>query len=47
MISIDEAKKIFLKNNKRDKIAGCILVEGFGYNFSTKKTHYDGTEKNS
>lgn len=45
MISIDDAKKIFLDNNKNEEIAGCVLVEGFGYNFSTKKPHYDGTEK--
>lgn len=45
MITLEEAKKIYSEKNKNSKIIGCVLVDGFGFDFSTRPPYYGGPEK--
>ena len=40
MITFEQAKEIFKKENPDLKIIGCNFVEGFGFDFSTRPAVY-------
>lgn len=45
MITPEQAKSIFKKENPNAKIIGCVFVEGFGFNFSTRPACYGSKTK--